>query len=74
VQRQRAAINRTTRIIEAVAEQLGQEILGGARNAAELIVAYDTGLGLHNLIDPASARPGFSETLLTLRRLWTSQA
>jgi AcrR family transcriptional regulator len=73
VERQRSAHARTKRIIELIAERLDVEIPGGAADAATLIMAFDTGLSMHALIDPESCRPTqFSDTVLTLHRLWTS--
>jgi AcrR family transcriptional regulator len=71
VARQRSAHERTKRLIEMIAAQLGIEIPGGADDAATLVMAFDTGLAMHGLIDPESTHPGhFSEILVTLHRLW----
>lgn len=73
VARQRSAHERTKRIIETIAEQLDIEIPGGSDDAATLVMAFDTGLSMHALVDPESTHPGhYSEILLTLHRLWAS--
>lgn len=68
---QRRSFEATTRIVKQIADEAGREIPGGIENAVGLIMAFDVGLSVNQLIDPDSYHQGqYGETLATLYQLW----
>lgn len=74
VERQRRARDKTVQTLRKIEADAGRRYPGRIEDMAALILAYDDGLLLHQLIDPDSYREGqYSETMVALHQLWTSQ-
>lgn len=72
VERQRRSYEKTKQILAKIEASAGVEIPGRTDDMAALILAFDDGVLLHQLVDPDSYRPGqFGDTMAALYRLWT---
>ncbi len=75
VERQRKQYERSAAILSKIQADVGVPFPGRSEDMVALILAFDDGLLLHQLIDPESYRPGQSAaTMLALHRLWTGAA
>lgn len=74
LERQRRSYDKTKQILSKIEASAGIEFPGRIDDMAALILCFDDGLLLHQLIDPDSYRPGqFGDTMSTLYRLWTGE-
>lgn len=68
---QRRSFDATRRLVQQIADEAGREIPGGIENAVGLIMAFDVGMSVNQLLDPDSYHQGqYGETLATLYQLW----
>lgn len=73
VERQRRSYDRTKQILSKIEASAGIAYPGTLDDLAALILAFDDGVLLHQLVDPDSYRPGqFSDTMAALYGLWTT--
>lgn len=71
VERQRRQHEVTKGMVVRLAEASGRQLPGSADDIASLIMAFDDGLSIHQLVDPDGYRPGqFADTMLMLNQLW----
>ena len=71
VERQRKQYERTAQILDKIQADVGVPFPGRSEDMVALILAFDDGLLLHQLIDPESYRQGqYADTMLALHRLW----
>jgi AcrR family transcriptional regulator len=72
VERQRRMYDRTKQILSKIESDAGVPFPGRLDDMAALVLAFDDGVLLHQLVDPESYRPGqYADTMLVLHRLWT---
>lgn len=72
LERQRRSYDKTKQILSKIEASVGIEIPGQIDDMAALILCFDDGLLLHQLVDPDSSRPGqYGDTMATIYRLWT---
>ncbi len=71
VERQNRSYDKTRQILRKIEAESGAPLPGPIDDMAALILAFDDGLMLHQLIDPGTVRPRqFAETMAVLYRLW----
>ncbi len=71
VERQRRQYERSAQILSKIEADAGMPFPGKPEDMIALVLAFDDGLLLHQLIDPESYRPGqYADTMLALHRLW----
>lgn len=75
VERQNRSYDKTRQILGKIEADSGAPMPGPINDMAALVLAFDDGLMLHQLIDPGAVRPRqFAETMAVLYRLWLTAA
>lgn len=75
VERQNRSYDKTRQILGKIEADSGVPLPGPIDDMAALVLAFDDGLMLHQLIDPEAVRPRqFPETMGVLYRLWLADA